>query len=336
MLIVVPVFGSSQEDRARANNYHQIIHPSVRGETIVDHTYVWYKENYSNDDYYKLQNKVGWIYPINSIIEHVCNYVDGRPGYDVFYNTNEFGFRITSPHVKKQKHLIIGGDSNSFGVGVKDSEVINELMAAKNPTYSTYNFSHAGGGPHNTLAFFENMDWSKKIQEKSGHMIYIMYPAWMSMRVVGTKDFLAWDNGKSPWYELVNDQPVSKGLFRDRLLSKILAGIRFIDRFKWVGDLPKLNKEHMRLIAKIFEKMKAEYLSKLPEGHFTVAVSYYDMPGNPKLVEELVRVLRELKVDTVVINKNQENEPQYHLLDQHFNREGQKLIEKELSGQIKL
>lgn len=331
----IPLSAYAQLDKAKANEYDNGIEVNPKGYQIVNQTYIWYKKNYSEKNYKDLKSKIGWVYPVNSYIQHIKNGIDGRVGFDTTYSINEFGLRTVENSTDRANHLILAGDSNTFGIGVKDEETLSEIMSKKYPQYHTYNFGHGGGGPHNTLALIEKTSWNKLIHETSGRMIYIFYPEWMLSRVIGSKDYLSWDKGRSPWYEVEDDHVVYKGSFTKRLLTKALNFIRLIDPYHWVGDLPKINQDHINLITKIFEKMQAEYLLKFPDGKFTVALSYYASESY-EVIDQIAAILKKSGIDTAILHKAQKRVLlKYHLLDMHFNYEGQKMVENELSRAIK-
>lgn len=335
MMTLLSLSANAQLDKKMASESYKMTFLNPKKGLIIEQTYVWYDKNHSREDDEEVKSKIGWVYPLRSIVQQIKKFADGRKGFDVTYSINQLGLRSSGGQLKKAQHLILAGDSNTFGVGLNEQETLSWIMSQKYPLYDVYNFGLGGGGPHNSLALLEKTPWQTMIQEPSGRMIYIFYVNWMAIRVVGTKSYLEWDKGVSPWYELENDELVYKGRFQDRLLSKILRFITLIDHFKWVGELPRLNVDHMKLVAKIFEKMKAEYLHKFPQGQFTVALSYYGIE-NPSLGNELGNLLKKYGIETVAINSDQKNNEVFHLIDSHFNYEGQKMIEKELSRAIKL
>lgn len=308
----------------------------MEGIVITAKTYIWNSATTTQEETNKLINKIGNIYPPNSTIRHVKTAPGKKNGFDVVYKVNEFGQRIQEHFAGRKKHLIVAGDSQTFGIGVKDSETLQMELAKDHPEYQPYNFGHGGGSANNTLALLENFPWDKNISEKSGKMIYLFSATWMFDRVMGTKDFISWDLGYSPWYYLKNDQLVYGGSFNDRFLTRVFRLINWIDRFHWIGDLPKVDIKNFRLVAKILLKMKQEYLMKFPEGEFTVAVSYF---GNIKIhpmADQLIIWLKELGIETVGIQKTPAaHKAEHSLVDYHFNNLGQKAIAKELSEGIK-
>ena len=330
---VVPSSTYGLDDLTKANEFQES-HTTEMTGNFKELIYVWYGPGHLSKENAELRKKVGWVYAINSRVLHIKTPANGINGYEAFYNINKIGQRILPNPVKKLRHLIVAGESNVFGVGLRDEETLPYLLAQKYPDYHAYNFGHPGGGPHNTLAHFEKTDWYSQIEERDGHMIYIFSPAWMLERVAVTKNYLSWSKGNSPWYELENERLVYKGILKDRLQSKILNFIRIIDYFGWVGDLPKFNSGHIKLTAKLLEATKKQYLKVFPRGKFTVVVSNY-MHWDSALSDELISLLKAAQVDVVLINKGPQSDPKFHFADFHFNYEGQKMIKSEISKVIK-
>lgn len=321
------------DDLSKANEFDENQTSEMTG-LFKEQTYVWYGPRHSNEMDIDLKNKIGWVYAVDSRVLHIKTPANGINGYKAFFNINKVGQRILPATTLKPNHLIVAGDSNVFGIGVRDEESLPYLLSQKHPSYHAYNFGHPGGGPHNTFARFEKTDWHSQIEEKDGRMIYIFSPAWMLERVAVTKNYLSWDKGNSPWYELESGKLVYRGILKDRIQTKILNFIRLIDYFEWVGDLPKFNNDHMKLVAKLLEETKRQYLKMFPKGKFTVVVSNYVF-WDQALSDELISLLKAVQVDVVLINKDPKSDPKFHFADFHFNYEGQKMIESEISRAIK-
>lgn len=328
------IFGTTTLDTRTANEFHESYKVGDTGLAFRDLTYVWYQNGHSAGEDNDLRRKIGWVYPAYSKVLQVKKSADGLLMYEAVYNINKVGQRTLPTSTQKAQHLIIAGDSNTFGVGLNDEETLPFLLSKKLPTFHAYNFGHGGGGPHNTLALFEKKDWHSQVKEATGQMIYIYYPQWMDERAIGSKNYLVWDKGLSPWYEIENGQLVYKGSLKDRLQSKIFNFIRLIDYFHLVGNLPRVSNDHMKLIAKLLEEIKRQYLREFPSGKFSVVVSRYGLT-DMKLCDELISLLRAAKVNVVVINENPKVDMKLHFPDFHFNSEGQKMIENELSRAIK-
>lgn len=301
------------------------------GVRIREYEEIWYGKDFSDEAYEKLKSEVGWVFQINSKIRHTKKALNqSLVGYDVMYTINGLGQRVMPATSPKTQHLIMGGDSNTFGWGLKDEETLPYLLSKKYENYHVYNFGHGGGSASNTLALMGATSWNEQIKEKEGQFVYIFYPQWMTDRVLGTKNFLVWDHGGSPWYAIENGQLIRKGRFSDRPLTYALRFLSFIDVFGWIGDLPKISDKHIELFTQIFVKMKELYQAHFPNGKFTVVLSYYHI-YDPSWSKKLVASLKAANVHTEEIHKERSENKNYHLIDYHFNYEGQKNVLEELA-----
>lgn len=100
-------------------------------------------------------------YSINSInafskLRHIVTY-NKNVEYDIVYESIEFGLRRSPPPLKAQttKHVIVAGDSNTFGTGVEPQYTLSHLLSSQRSYSNGYNFGIRGGGPHHTLALME-------------------------------------------------------------------------------------------------------------------------------------------------------------------------------------
>lgn len=321
--------------RGRATDVFHEKQVLPNGTEIQETTFLWCGDQYNKTQYQQLISRIGWVYPTNCTIQHIKKDNTGR-SYNVLYQINHLGQR-TYPfyNTTKKKHLIVGGDSNSFGHGVGDTDSLPFILGEKYKLYHPYNFAQCGGGPSNTLALLESEPWEKEILEKEGRMIYIFYPVWMSNRVYGGKEFLSFDRGKAPWYALNKEKElVRKGLLLDSWQSRALLLLNFIDRFHLVGDLPKMNINHAELISKVLINIKNEYLKKFPQGKFTLVLSSYGLKSN-HYIPEIISFLKKSNVEVVEINKHEQHKSEWHLLDSHFGPIGQRMTADALSEVIK-
>ena len=224
-------------------------------------------------------------------------------------------------------HLIIAGDSNVFGEGCHDKETISTKLSQIMPNYYVYNFGRRGGGPHNLLSLMEHFpSYKKMIQNKKGIMIYNFYPVVNTERVIGAKNYLQWDQGKSAYYTLDSLGNLQfNGTFNNRFF--ITAFYNFINRFhvldKLIPNLPRITDNHMKLVAAVIKKMQKVYLHDFPEGRFIAIIN--DSYGRNENIPEdvLYKYLRESDVETAIIPAyNRTERPLATFLDGHFNNTG--------------
>ena len=311
----------------------------LNGHKAVHERHFIFKSNYTEELENNLLIKMGGTLPPNTRMRHRITYGNNLVGFDVIYDLNELGqrnFDNSKISVHKTKHFILAGDSNTFGIGLPDKDSLPGIMAENFPNYNYYNFGQPGGGPHNLLAWMTNFPWSQQVISSQGKMIYIFYIDWMMMRAIGTKDGFYKNESTDPWYDIVDGKLVHRGTLDDKLIKKFYNFISFIDYFHWVGDLPKINSDHMLITAKILEGIKKEYLKKFPNGKFTAVISEYDSKMDPVLVKKLMSDLKNSGVEAVLIHQNVKKIDKLHLIDNHFNRDGQINILKELESKLKI
>lgn len=249
--------------------------------------------------------------------------------FDQYYETAKYGLRNVPESLfskKPNSHVIVAGDSNTFGIGVDIKNTLPVLLSKNFPDSHPYNFGIRGGGPHNTLGLMEFFPWDKMIKEKKGIFIYSYYD-YLIERVIGFKSYIEWSKGYSPYYKL-NDEGIAtyQGSFNERFLTKIFV---FINSIKWLRELlpilPRPNYSHSVLLGKVFLKMYNEYKKKFPEGQFYVAINYNFHPVEPGRLQELETELTKNKVPFVVVPRVTMHDLKYLFQDYHLNPEGHKL-----------
>lgn len=303
------------------------------GKVFKNENITFIKKNFDEKQYEYLINKIGWVYHPNSINRQIVSIENTNQKFDVIYYLDEFGRRTNLPtSTDYNSHLILAGDSNTFGIGLNQNETLAYYAGKNLKRVHVYNYGHGGGGPHNTLAFLSFFDWSNHIKEKEGKMLYLFYPEWMAQRVVGARSYILWDLAKSPWYALNSKNQLEyKGSFKDRwIITGFYKLVSKLDFFNIIGELPRLNQRHMQLTAKIFKEMEKEYLNKFPKGQFIVALSGY-LLNKAEYITDLAKFLTEEKVKySIITPPNKLKNEKYHLIDSHFNFEGVKFIYQEM------
>lgn len=260
------------------------------------------------------------------VFMHHKSKVNGKVMFDVTYDLGEYGLRMipatmTRPPLKH--HLIIAGDSNTFGYGVNVADTLPVLLASKTQGLNPYNFAINGSGPHNILALMEFFPWEKLIKENKGIFIYNYYDFLLS-RVIGDKNTIAFNQGASPWYEL-NEQgeAIYQGNLSQRFLSPVYG---FIARVPWLNKmfpvLPRYTYQQTVLLSKIFLKMQKEYSKKFPKGRFIVALNYLPNEITPGRLKGLEYELYRNKIEFIVINEEKVQLPIYRYEDSHLNITG--------------
>lgn len=304
--------------------------------TIKEMTIITLPEHFNQQLFDQVNNKIGPVYPAHSKVHHIKS-TSSSLIYETDYVISEYGLRLHRQIDPGSKHLIIAGDSNVFGEGCRESETLfahlEQFPSLKE--FDFYNFGHRGGGPHNTLSLMEHYPYARLIKEKYGLFLYQFFPAHMIERVIGGKNYVGWDQGRSPWYEL-NDKSalVYKGNFDKRTITALYKTMSGSDFLNWLFPvLPQIHSAHLKLVAKIFERMKGLYLRDFPSGKFVVLLNEQAGTASTQTLE-LQKELKKLKVETLLLTDKPVPLEKYTFRDMHLNSEGQKwtagLLEKEI------
>ncbi|MDD4974876.1 MAG: hypothetical protein PHY93_11030 [Bacteriovorax sp.] len=307
------------------------------GASLTEHLTITLPENFNRQIYKSIVQKIGYIYQPHSQVIHEKILKD-IVLYKTRYFIGDYGLRILPPELlntKAPNHLIMAGDSNVFSEGCLDADSITVQLSRELPQFDAYNFGHRGGGPHNTLSMMEHYPFWNLIKEKKGVFIYNFFTGHMYERVVGAKNYIVWDTGRSPYYALDNhDVAQYQGSFNKRFITKIY---KFISAHPFLNDLlpvlPQINADHIKLISKIFVKMKSLYLRSFPEGKFIVIINnsyvFFD-----KDTETLKLDLKKEGIETMEIPYMGINKKQFIFKDMHLNPRGQKIQSKIIADQL--
>lgn len=296
-----------------------------QGEDVFkDSASITYPQNFEKEKFNQLIQKIGYVYPPFSTVDHVKHF-NNQLMFSVRYYPKDYGLRLSSTNSGPAKfHFIVAGDSNVFGEGCSEEETLTSKLTTLMPGFHIYNFGHRGGAPHNTLSLWEHFPVKQLITEKKGIFLYDLFSAHMLERIIGGKNYVAWDNGLSPWYELNSqDVAVYRGQFKDKLITSVYA---FIARHKWMNwlfpVLPRINSGHIHLIARIFVKMRQQYLQSFPEGRFVVL--FNNSTIDDKNADRLQAELKKENIETLTLPFQNAGNAGHTFKDMHFNPEGQK------------
>jgi hypothetical protein len=263
-----------------------------------------YYSNRTNDRAYNLmKSRIGFIRPPYSKINHIVK-TNKEVIFNTIYETDSFGFRINPNEelaLNKKFHLLVFGDSNTFGEGVKINETFTDVINQKSSKYHAYNLGISGGSPSNSLAFLKFYQLKNKVSEEEGTLFYNYYTDYLIERVIGSKNYICWDHGLGPRFVLKDHKLVYKGPFKDNFpLFQIYSFIcehHYLN--KLIKNLPRVKKSDFELLASIFMEMKAEYLKQFPKGNFIVVLNDFYQLSRTELSQELESVLNEKKISYI-------------------------------------
>lgn len=252
--------------------------------------------------------------------------MDGKVIFDVEYDVKEYGFRETPEELYQKPaktHLIVAGDSNTFGYGVDIKDTLPILLAQKIPYAHPYNFSIPGRGPDSVLGVMEFFPWENLIKEETGLFLFNYYD-FLLERSIGEKNFSTTTNSEHPWYELNSNNEVKyRGNMSERFLTKVFIWIKsrpWLDKILPV--LPRYRYGHSVFMSKVFLKMKQEYLKKFPKGRFVVVVNHFSYLIRPWRLADLIEELKANKIEYIEVLKGQKLSPEHRFGDTHLNIKG--------------
>jgi hypothetical protein len=228
--------------------------------------------------------------------------------YSTVYHTGTLGLRIT-PGLKSESlnHLVLSGDSNIFGFGVADQETLSAKLNSTIHSHNVYNFGLAGTGPNNTLYFLEHFDLKKiLINQTKGVFIYDFHH-YLIERIIGSKSYMSWCID-SPRYELENGSLIYKGSTRKYWLTWFYKFLNIIPyNQKLIPNLPRINQSHIELTAKVFAKIKMEYLRQTDiKNRFIVLFNpSFISTTNINDLEYLKESLKKEGIETIHFKKNE-------------------------------
>lgn len=145
---------------------------------------------------------------------------DGKEIYDQVYQSNEVLMRIPLAEAqKKEKHIIFGGCSFTWGEGMKPHETFAWIVQHHFKNVNAYNIGFPGGGLNLQLKYHELFDYRKVVQEETGYFVYTFFPDQLN-RFYARYSFLSWADENYPHYEIVKGRPVDKGAIKDQAIYK--------------------------------------------------------------------------------------------------------------------
>lgn len=265
--------------------------------------------------------------PYSVVTDKVTITSDNRVIFDAVYNTEDLGLRVIPGNRKNLlKHLIVVGDSNTFGVGCADNETLPYYLSLKFPNATTYNFAQAGTGPHSTLRFLEIFKVSDFASQKEGAMV-MDFHLFFLQRIIGSKSFLAFGES-TPQYTLDNnDIPVYRGPFSESIQAKFYKGLDKIPySHEFFPDLPRIGSRHIDLTSRVILAIKNKYLQQTsktnkffvfinPERKATANLTSMILEDT-ETVKAVAKKLKELGVDVITFEEKE-------VLDlPHFDVEG--------------
>lgn len=259
--------------------------------------------------------------------------------YKTIYTSGSWGFRVTPENnLSANYHLIVAGDSNIFGVGIKDSETVSQQLANRFKDYYVYNWGFPARGPSSLLYMLENYSLEAVVpgHKIQGVFVYTFY-FYLIERIIGSKMYINW-GARTPNYEIDNSGNVYySGTFEDLFITKVyqfLNSLNFLNVL--IPNLPRIGHSHFVKTAKVFAKIKDLYLKQTDvKNKFYVAIRNDE--GKNVSAEDWNSLLQEFKkekIDVIIINEDPNRKISTIAIDGHMNGAGAKVYAEMLGAKL--
>jgi len=217
--------------------------------------------------------------------KHETHISNGRTEYEVTMKISNAGSRINLYNEEKQsKHLILAGDSQTFGVGVNDHQVFSNLVSKELKESEVFNLGHMGFSPANTYLFFDphihkSSPLKKYLKNHQGVMIYFFFN-YLSDRDVPRLESLSFASGNLTYYISKKNKLINQGKVKDSLSTAYLRLISFSDlsqfwtknvRDIFIDESERFKRDKM-FSFRVLGEMKKQYLKNFPQSSFYVAI----------------------------------------------------------------
>ena len=122
----------------------------------------------------------------NAHLRASLTFPDGRPCYDVQYDTDGFGRRISpgQAHYPSKPYLVLFGCSYVWGTAIDVKDTLASQLAGKMPGVDMYNYGIPGGGPSHMLRVLQKRNLRQELESTRGAAVYVIQPFHIS-RVIG-------------------------------------------------------------------------------------------------------------------------------------------------------
>jgi hypothetical protein len=212
--------------------------------------------------------------PLTCRVKNVSN---NQVIYDITYNINENGFRITPDANSSGESIVFFGGSYTLGEGVKGNETF-PYFVLKNLDYrfNIVNMGWHGWGPHQMLRLIESEILKKAVQGKIHAAIY-QTVIWHATRSAGNAQ---WDKYGPKYIQTHNGEIQSVGPFTNKQKYMYFADALKKSRlFRWILERPsQITEEDMEIYIAIILKT-----SSLLQKNFGIPLTilYWDSDADP-------------------------------------------------------
>ncbi len=234
-------------------------------------------ETFISHDYYQPDPTLGYG-PMHGIRTRAWKRIEGGSLYDVEYEIDEEGRRVTPVEAREQRgrFLLVFGDSFSFGEGVQNEETLPACVAQRAPGYVPYNYAFHGYGPNQLLAKLESRTLRDEVHESEGVLLYVLIGAHVSRAIGSMAVYTSWAHD-APYYALdASGKPVRRGTFTTgrpwTSIGYALLGGSQVLKFLHLDVPPVVTDRHLTLTARIIGRSAALFKESFGPQRFVVLV----------------------------------------------------------------
>jgi hypothetical protein len=251
-----------------------------------------------NKKFYQLEDSM--------VIAHEGTYemraTDSVSGTEIFHATYTLGpkgYRVTPQIGARKKHLILLGDSFTFGFGVNDDQTMPAAIAKAQNAYRVYNFGFPQYALNSILLASQKRDYRNLVNEESGLVLYV-YRSDHVTRTFGSFDYIARYGFAHPYFNLSSDgKVVHLGTFQSAapfmtLLARLLFHSQIVQYYnlEWYVNNEK---NWPQFIAECVLELKKNSLRHFPHSEFVLVVA----PGESQFVQELLPEIDRREIKTL-------------------------------------
>jgi hypothetical protein len=288
-----------------------------------------------SNDYYRDDPNLGWAAK-KSVTTKVQKFISQNNEliFDAIYSFDEYGRRNTgSSGLDKDTFMIFLGSSDSFGVGLNDSETLPGLIASRSKS-RVYNYSFLGYGANQHLALLQSQRILNEVPETKG-LFLVEFNQYSRSRVIGDIDTMRWGE-KGPYFFLNED-------------GDLIRRARFVDGrplmtrlYQWIGRKAlwkrsglkwpnRYSEGNQELVCEVLAETQLLIKEQKPQSQLILFFTHYFKRSDP-IVE---RCLKPLEIDYIDLKDiwNEEKQgavqirPDY---ENHYSREYNQVLADKL------
>lgn len=259
---------------------------------------------------------------------------------EIQYELDEFG-RREDPGLDKTRdeYLILLGDSNIYGEGVRAEETIASHLNRMQEKYSVYNYGIPGTAPHQFLKRFERRRIREEIPNRDGALVLLLY----DFQVARANLKFSWLLSSSPnqvyyWLDEEGELQGGKSFRQTRPFFyysyQLLAHSQLrqlISHFSpKIVQIDIYNDEELLLFAKLAERIHKLYQEQFHNERFYILYG-----GKPSKDRIDIKYLRERGIKVFLNFESDLIASEDTLLDFHYNEIGTKKVAKKIWEIIK-